>query len=135
MKGMFAVIGAYIKNIALIMLLAILAEMTVPDAKIKKYVSVTIGIVMIFAVGGKVFSILGVISDSEVYIPVFNMEETKATETEDIRERLTNILYEEMSSQENEVDNNYENNNGLDIKVEKVAPYKQNTNGEVEIWN
>lgn len=132
---MFAVIGAYIKNIALIMLLAILAEMTVPDAKIKKYVSVTIGIVMIFAVGGKVFSILGVISDSEVYIPVFNMEETKATETEDIRERLTNILYEEMSSQENEVDNNYENNNGLDIKVERVAPYKQNTNGEVEIWN
>ena len=132
---MFAVIGAYIKNIALIMLLAILAEMTVPDAKIKKYVSVTIGIVMIFAVGGKVFSILGVISDSEVYIPVFNTEETKATETEDIRERLTNILYEEMSSQENEVDNNYENNNRLDIKVEKVAPYKQNTNGEVEIWN
>ena len=113
---MFAVIGAYIKNIALIMLLAILAEMTVPDAKIKKYVSVTIGIVMIFAVGGKVFSILGVISDSEVYIPVFNMEETKATETEDIRERLTNILYEEMNSQENEVDNNYENNNVLDIK-------------------
>lgn len=132
---MFAVIGAYIKNIALIMLLAILAEMTVPDAKIKKYVSVTIGIVMIFAVGGKVFSILGVISDSEVYIPVFNTEETKAAETEDIRERLTNILYEEMSSQENEVDNNYENNNGLDIKVEKVTPYKQNTNGEVEIWN
>lgn len=132
---MFAVIGAYIKNIALIMLLAILAEMTVPDAKIKKYVSVTIGIVMIFAVGGKVFSILGVISDSEVYIPVFNMEETKAAETEDIRERLTNILYEEMSSQENEVDNNYENNNRLDIKVEKAAPYKQNTNGEVEIWN
>lgn len=132
---MFAVIGAYIKNIALIMLLAILAEMTVPDAKIKKYVSVTIGIVMIFAVGGKVFSILGVISDSEVYIPVFNTEETKAAETEDIRERLTNILYEEMSSQENEVDNNYENNNGLDIKVEKVAQYKQNTNGEVEIWN
>ena len=132
---MFAVIGAYIKNIALIMLLAILAEMTVPDAKIKKYVSVTIGIVMIFAVGGKVFSILGVISDSEVYIPVFNTEETKAAETEDIRERITNILYEEMSSQENEVDNNYENNNGLDIKVEKVAPYKQNTNGEVEIWN
>ena len=132
---MFAVIGAYIKNIALIMLLAILAEMTVPDAKIKKYVSVTIGIVMIFAVGGKVFSILGVISDSEVYIPVFNTEETKAAETEDIRERLTNILYEEMSSQENEVDNNYENNYGLDIKVEKVAPYKQNPNGEVEIWN
>lgn len=132
---MFAVIGAYIKNIALIMLLAILAEMTVPDAKIKKYVSVTIGIVMIFAVGGKVFSILGVISDSEVYIPVFNTEETKTAETEDIRERLTNILYEEMSSQENEVDNNYENNNRLDIKVEKVAPYKQNTNGEVEIWN
>lgn len=132
---MFAVIGAYIKNIALIMLLAILAEMTVPDAKIKKYVSVTIGIVMIFAVGGKVFSILGVISDSEVYMPVFNTEETKAAETEDIKERLTNILYEEMSSQENEVDNNYENNNGLDIKVEKVAPYKQNTNGEVEIWN
>ena len=132
---MFAVIGAYIKNIALIMLLAILAEMTVPDAKIKKYVSVTIGIVMIFAVGGKVFSILGVISDSEVDIPVFNTEETKAAETEDIRERLTNILYEEMRSQENEVDNNYENNNGLDIKVEKVAPYKQNTNGEVEIWN
>lgn len=132
---MFAVIGAYIKNIALIMLLAILAEMTVPDAKIKKYVSVTVGIVMIFAVGGKVFSILGVISDSEVYIPVFNTEETKAAETEDIRERLTNILYEEMRSQENEVDNNYENNNGLDIKVEKIAPYKQNTNGEVEIWN
>lgn len=132
---MFAVIGAYIKNIALIMLLAILAEMTVPDAKIKKYVSVTIGIVMIFAVGGKVFSILGVISDSEVYIPVFNTEETKSAETEDIRERLTNILYEEMSSQENEVDNNYENNNRLDIKVERVSPYKQNTNGEVEIWN
>lgn len=132
---MFAVIGAYIKNIALIMLLAILAEMTVPDAKIKKYVSVTIGIVMIFAVGGKVFSILGVISDSEVYIPVFNTEETKAAETEDIRERLTNILYEEMSSQENEVDNNYKNNNRLDIKVERVSPYKQNTNGEVEIWN
>ena len=32
---MFAAIGAYIKNIALIMLLAVLAEMTLPDAGIK----------------------------------------------------------------------------------------------------
>ena len=66
---MFAAIGAYIKNIALIMLLAVLAEMTLPDAGIKKYVSVVIGIVMIFAVGGRIFSFIGALKNTETAVP------------------------------------------------------------------
>ena len=127
---MFEAAGAYIKNIALIMLLAILAEMALPEAKIKKYVSVVIGIVMIFAVGGRIFSLLGLMEDAEITIPVFSMDETslEATEDYDIRERLTGILYDQMNSQmngwEDEVDDNSVNNDGLGIKVERVSLYK-----------
>ena len=127
---MFEAAGAYIKNIALIMLLAILAEMALPEAKIKKYVSVVIGIVMIFAVGGRICSLLGLMEDAEITIPVFSMDETslEATEDYDIRERLTGILYDQMNSQmngwEDEVDDNSVNNDGLGIKVERVSLYK-----------
>ena len=51
---MFAAIGAYIKNIALLMLIAIFSELLVPDDKIKKYVSVIVGMIMIFNCGGTV---------------------------------------------------------------------------------
>ena len=120
---MFAVIGAYIKNIALIMLLAVLAEMTLPDAGIKKYVSVVIGIVMIFAVGGRIFSFIGALKNTETAVPELSLEE----ETYDVKDKLTGLIYDEMG----EVDDRDINTNGLDIKVERVSRYGQNTNGEV----
>lgn len=120
---MFAAIGAYIKNIALIMLLAVLAEMTLPDAGIKKYVSVVIGIVMIFAVGGRVFSFIGALKNTETAVPELSLEE----ETYDVKDKLTGLIYDEMG----EVDDRDINTNGLDIKVERVSRYGQNTNGEV----
>ena len=120
---MFAAIGAYIKNIALIMLLAVLAEMTLPDAGIKKYVSVVIGIVMIFAVGGRIFSFIGALKNTETAVPELSLEE----ETYDVKDKLTGLIYDEMG----EVDDRDINTNGLDIKVEKVSRYGQNTNGEV----
>ena len=123
MEGMFAAIGAYIKNIALIMLLAVLAEMTLPDAGIKKYVSVVIGIVMIFAVGGRIFSFIGALKNTETAVPELSLEE----ETYDVKDKLTGLIYDEMG----EVDDRDINTNGLDIKVEMVSRYGQNTNGEV----
>ena len=123
MEGMFAAIGAYIKNIALIMLLAVLAEMTLPDAGIKKYVSVVIGIVMIFAVGGRIFSFIGALKNTETAMPELSLEE----ETYDVKDKLTGLIYDEMG----EVDDRDINTNGLDIKVERVSRYGQNTNGEV----
>ena len=123
MEGMFAAIGAYIKNIALIMLLAVLAEMTLPDAGIKKYVSVVIGIVMIFAVGGRIFSFIGALKHTETAVPELSLEE----ETYDVKDKLTGLIYDEMG----EVDDRDINTNGLDIKVERVSRYGQNTNGEV----
>ena len=120
---MFAAIGAYIKNIALIMLLAVLAEMTLPDAGIKKYVSVVIGIVMIFAVGGRIFSFIGALENTETAVPELSLEE----ETYDVKDKLTGLIYDEMG----EVDDRDINTNGLDIKVERVSRYGQNTNGEV----
>lgn len=125
MEGMFAAIGAYIKNIALIMLLAVLAEMTLPDAGIKKYVSVVIGIVMIFAVGGRVFSFIGALKNTETAVPELGLEE--GTRTFDVKDKLTGLIYDEMG----EVDDGDINTGGLDIKVEKVSRYGQNTNGEV----
>ena len=123
MEGMFAAIGAYIKNIALIMLLAVLAEMTLPDAGIKKYVSVVIGIVMIFAVGGRIFSFIGALKNTETAVPELSLEE----ETYDVKDKLTGLIYDEMG----EVDDGDVNTSGLDIKVERVSRYGQNTNGEV----
>ena len=123
MEGMFAAIGAYIKNIALIMLLAVLAEMTLPDAGIKKYVSVVIGIVMIFAMGGRIFSFIGALKNTETAVPELSLEE----ETYDVKDKLTGLIYDEMG----EVDDSDINTNGLDIKVERVSRYGQNTNGEV----
>ena len=123
MEGMFAAIGAYIKNIALIMLLAVLAEMTLPDAGIKKYVSVVIGIVMIFAVGGRIFSFIGTLKNTETAVPELSLEEG----TYDVKDKLTGLIYDEMG----EVDDRDINTNGLDIKVERVSRYGQNTNGEV----
>ena len=120
---MFAAIGAYIKNIALIMLLVVLAEMTLPDAGIKKYVSVVIGIVMIFAVGGRIFSFIGALKNTETAVPELSLEE----ETYDVKDKLTGLIYDEMG----EVDDRDINTNGLDIKVERVSRYGQNTNGEV----
>ena len=120
---MFAAIGAYIKNIALIMLLAVLAEMTLPDAGIKKYVSVVIGIVMIFAVGGRIFSFIGALKNTGTAVPELSLEE----ETYDVKDKLTGLIYDEMG----EVDDRDINTNGLDIKVERVSRYGQNTNGEV----
>ena len=123
MEGMFAAIGAYIKNIALIMLLAVLAEMTLPDAGIKKYVSVVIGIVMIFAVGGRIFSFIGALKNTETAVPELSLEE----ETYDVKDKLTGLIYDEMG----EVDDRDINNKKKDIKVERVSRYGQNTNGEV----
>ena len=55
---MFTAIGAYIKNIALLMLIAIFSKLLVPDAKIKKYVSVIVGMIMIFTIAGGLSDII-----------------------------------------------------------------------------
>ena len=105
---MFTAIGAYIKNIALLMLIAIFSELLVPDAKIKKYVSVIVGMIMILSISGK-----------EIEVTAFENIHTEIPQTENVRERLTGILYDEMIREDN-VDNYDE---GLNIHVEEVAPY------------
>ena len=116
---MYTALVAYIKNIALIMLLTIFAEMVVPDAKIKKYVSVIVGIIMIFTIVGKISDVFVSFSNGDAVLPAFENGQEKMEETEDVRQRLTNILYDEM----NEVEETTKINEGLDIHVEKVTPY------------
>lgn len=123
---MFAMIGAYIKNIALLMLMTIFVELLVPNAKIKKYVSVIVGVIMIFTIVGRLGDVLSTIGGGEVYLPAFQ-NTAEGSEPTDIRERLTGILYDEM----NDVENKNENSSGLDIHVESVTPYGGNTDGEV----
>ena len=123
--GMFTALGAYIKNIALLMLLAIFAEMLLPDANIKKYVSVIVGIMLIFTVTGRLERLADSIENEDISLPAF--EEKQAEKTENVRDRLTDILYEEM----NEVENENEINGGLDIHVERVKAFEENTRGEV----
>ncbi|MDD5944637.1 MAG: stage III sporulation protein AF [Clostridia bacterium] len=123
--GMFTALDAYIKNIALLMLLAIFAEMLLPDAKIKKYVSVIVGIMLIFTVTGRLERLADSIENEDISLPAF--EEKQAEKTENVRDRLTDILYEEM----NEVENENEINGGLDIHVERVKAFEENTRGEV----
>lgn len=123
--GMFTALDAYIKNIALLMLLAIFAEMLLPDAKIKKYVSVIVGIMLIFTVTGRLERLADSIENEDISLPAF--EEKQAEKTENVRDRLTDILYEEM----NEVENKNEINGGLDIHVERVKAFEENTRGEV----
>ena len=123
--GMFTALGAYIKNIALLMLLAIFAEMLLPDAKIKKYVSVIVGIMLIFTVTGRLERLADSIENEDISLPAF--EEKQAEKTENVRDRLTDILYEEM----NEVENENEINGGLDVHVERVKAFEKNTRGEV----
>ena len=113
---MFAAIGAYIKNIALLMLIAIFSELLVPDAKIKKYVSVIVGMIMIFTIAGGLSDIILSISGKEIEVTAF---ENIHTEIPHVRERLTGILYDEMIREDN-VDSYDE---GLNIHVEEVAPY------------
>lgn len=122
---MFTALDAYIKNIALLMLLAIFAEMLLPDAKIKKYVSVIVGIMLIFTVTGRLERLADSIENEDISLPAF--EEKQAEKTENVRDRLTDILYEEM----NEVENENEINGGLDIHVERVKAFEENTRGEV----
>lgn len=123
--GMFTTLDAYIKNIALLMLLAIFAEMLLPDAKIKKYVSVIVGIMLIFTVTGRLERLADSIENEDISLPAF--EEKQAEKTENVRDRLTDILYEEM----NEVENENEINGGLDIHVERVKAFEENTRSEV----
>ena len=111
---MFTAIGAYIKNIALLMLIAIFSELLVPDAKIKKYVSVIVGMIMIFTIAGGLSDIILSISGKEIEVTAF-----ENIHTENVRERLTGILYDEMIREDN-VDSYDE---GLNIHVEEVAPY------------
>lgn len=123
--GMFTALDAYIKNIALLMLLAIFAEMLLPDAKIKKYVSVIVGIMLIFTITGRLERLADSIENEDISLPAF--EEKQAEKTENVRDRLTDILYEEM----NEVENENEINGGHDIHVERVKAFEENTRGEV----
>lgn len=116
---MFSAMGAYIKNIALLMLLAIFAEMIVPNDKIKKYVSVITGLILIFAITGKIMDVIGAVSEGNVDIPVFSNESNYEENTENITDRLAGILYEEMD----EVENNNQDNSEFEVKVEEVLPY------------
>lgn len=125
---MFQTLGAYIKNIALLMTVAVFAEMTAPSENIKKYVSVVVGLIMIFTIVGKfkMFS-ADMLSEESVSASSVVSEKNIEYNNDNITERLTGIIYDEM----NEVDSNSYNNDGLGIKVEKVAPYDKYTNGEV----
>ena len=116
---MFSAMCAYIKNIALLMLLAIFAEIIVPNDKVKKYVSVIAGLILIFAITGKIMDVVSAISEGDVGIPVFSHEDNYEKNTENITDRLTGILYEEMD----EVDINNQDNSQFEVKVEKVLPY------------
>lgn len=116
---MFTAIGAYIKNIALLMLIAIFSELLVPDAKMKKYVSVIVGMIMIFTIAGGLSDIILSISGKEIEVTVFENIHTEIPQTENVSERLTGILYDEMIREDN-VDSYDE---GLNIHVEEVAPY------------
>lgn len=117
---MFSALSAYIKNIALFMLLAIFAEIIVPNDKIKKYVSVIVGLILIFAIVGKITDVVDAISKGDADITVFSYKDDYDEEnTENITDRLTGILYDEM----NEVDSQDQNNDEFKVKVEKVLPY------------
>lgn len=125
---MFQTLGAYIKNIALLMTVAVFAEMTAPSENIKKYVSVVVGLIMIFTIVGKfkMFS-ADMLSEEAVSASSVITEKNIEYSNDNITERLTGIIYDEM----NEVDNNSYKNDGLGIEVEKAAPYDKYTNGEV----
>ena len=125
---MFQTLGAYIKNIALLMTVAVFAEMTAPSENIKKYVSVVVGLIMIFTIVGKfkMFS-ADMLSEEAVSASSVITEKNIEYSNDNITERLTGIIYDEM----NEVDNNSYKNDGLGIEVEKVTPYDKYTNGEV----
>ncbi|GFI61726.1 hypothetical protein IMSAG049_00889 [Clostridiales bacterium] len=112
---MFNALGAYIKNIALLMLMAIFIEMLVPNGKIKKYVSVIVGAIVIFTMVGKITDILA--SAREITVPAFQNEQQEITKATDIKERLTDILYREMK-EESSIDSQ-----GLDIHVDRVTLY------------
>ncbi|MEA4972270.1 MAG: stage III sporulation protein AF [Candidatus Metalachnospira sp.] len=116
---MFSALSAYIKNIALFMLLAIFAEIIVPNDKIKKYVSVIVGLILIFAIVGKITDVVDAISKGDADITVFSYKNDYEENTENITDRLTGILYDEMS----EVDSQNQNNDEFKVKVEKVLPY------------
>lgn len=116
---MFSAMGAYIKNIALFMLLAIFAEIVVPNDKIKKYVSVIAGLILIFAIVGKVTNVVDAVSEGDADIPVFSYENDYEKNTENITDRLTDILYDEME----EVDDKNQDDDDFKVKVEKVMPY------------
>ena len=125
---MFQTLGAYIKNIALLMTVAVFAEMTAPSENIKKYVSVVVGLIMIFTIVGKfkMFS-ADMLSEEAVSASSVITEKNIEYSNDNITERLTGIIYDEM----NEVDNNSYKNDCLGIEVEKVTPYDKYTNGEV----
>ena len=108
---MFEALGAYIKNIALIMLITIFTEQLLPDAKIKKYVSVIAGIVMMFAV----------VSGIRDFFVRAGQEEI-----------LSVINYSDNTF---EYDKNMEANNKItgdfNIHVERVSLFDKDTKGEV----
>lgn len=116
---MFSAMGAYIKNIALFMLLAIFAEIIVPSDKIKKYVSVIAGLILIFTIVGKMTDVVDAVYKGDVDIPAFSYENNYAGSTDNVTDRLTDILYDEM----NEVDNEEQKDDEFKVKVEKVLPY------------
>ena len=108
---MFEALGAYIKNIALIMLIMIFTEQLLPDAKIKKYVSVIAGIVMMFAVVGGIKDFF-IRAGQEEVLSVFNY-------TDDTFE-----YNKYMEANNNTTDD-------FDIHVERVRLFNEDTKGEV----
>lgn len=89
---MFTALGAYIKNIALIMVISIFTELLLPDAKIKKYVSVIAGIIMMFTIIGSMGKVLMSLNNIDEDINVFNNENIQ--ETENIFEKIESDLYQ-----------------------------------------
>ena len=108
---MFEALGAYIKNIALIMLITIFTEQLLPDAKVKKYISVIAGIVMMFAVVGGIRDFF-INAGSEEIISVFNSTD----------KLFVNNEYVELN--DGALDD-------FDIHVERVKLFNEDTKGEV----
>ena len=90
---MFNGLYAYIKNIAVLMLLSVFIEMILPNDKIKKYVSLVTGIIMLFTIAGNISNIFD--NGNKISVPIHETNEIKPVEN--VREKLSEILYEEIN--------------------------------------
>ena len=122
---MFLSFLAYIKNIALLMLLTIIIELVMPDMKIKKYMSVVMGVIMIFTIVGDITNIFSSFDNYEISIPAFNYDYDVGS-SNNIKERLSKIIYNELIEETKE-----EVSFDFNIHIDRIENYNKNTDEEV----